>query len=376
MSMDYRISLLATLDTKSEESDFFCNALEQMGLVVQVVDISLRTEGKIESGEQKLKAMADTCARIRSTLTETMGPDCKAVVGIGGGTGGEMVLDIMNDLPATIPKVLITSMPFDPRPKMAETSIVIVPTVVDVAGLNGTLRQVLTRAAGIVHGLCVSPQVAEQRSSIGLTALGATGQAAEALLQGLKEMNEECTVFHANGFGGAGFARFAESGAFKAVIDLTCHELTRLHFAGDHVPMANRFAAAAEIPQIVLPGGMNFLGLGEFEKIDQEYKSRPHYQHSNLFTHVKVVAEEMAAISKALAENLNQARAPAHVIVPMGGFSHRDCPGGEIEDAQLRQVCLEVLSTEAVHFSIESISEHINAPATAARILRKLNTYI
>jgi uncharacterized protein (UPF0261 family) len=47
---------------------------------------------------------------------------------------------------------------------------------------------------------------------------------------------------------------------------------------------------------------------------------------------VKLTEAEMAAPPAALAEALNAFDGPAQVIVPMGGFSHRDAPGGEIED--------------------------------------------
>jgi uncharacterized protein (UPF0261 family) len=56
------------------------------------------------------------------------------VVGLGGGTGGEIILRAMHALPFDFPKILITTLPFDPRAALADNAITLVPTLVDVAG--------------------------------------------------------------------------------------------------------------------------------------------------------------------------------------------------------------------------------------------------
>ncbi len=371
-------TLLATLGTKEAEASFLRSELERLGVPVKLVDISLQTGSSTLGGTDKNRRMTEVAARVGQMLAGKRADEIGVVVGIGGGTGGEIVLRIFDALPALHPKVLITPLPFDPRPALADKMFIIVPTLVDILGLNDLLRQVLVSAAATISGICEQP-VSGPRSAkpmIGLTALGATGEAATALQAGLRDLGEECAVFHANGFGGAGLARCAEEGAFKAVIDLTCHELNRLVLAGDHVPMKNRFTAAADLPQIVLPGGLNFLGLGPLDTLAPAHGTRPHYRHSTFFTHVKVTPEEMAETCEILAAHLNDANAPVHVIVPMGGFSHRDCPGGEIEDEALRITCLDTLVARARHYEVESVQHHINAQPTAERALELLKPYL
>ncbi len=375
--MPAKVVLLATLETKRDEVAFLQDALRDHGVQTDLVDVSLGSGGKVWDGSQKMRAMEEVGARIGADLSETMDGAIGAVVGLGGGTGGEIILRVMRALPFAFPKLLITTLPFDPRPALADNSIILVPTLADIAGLNATLRQVFTTSAAMIAGLCQTPShnIAET-PSIGLTALGATGGAADALIAGLKTIGQETTVFHANGYGGAAYARFAAAGAFKAVIDMTCHELNRWLFAGAHVPMPARFTAAAHLPQIVLPGALNFLGLGELSTVPQSYRDRPHYQHSGFFTHVKLTSEEMTQAAETLAAHLNVATGPIHVIVPMGGFSHRDCPGGEIEDTALRQTCLDVLTARAGHYTVETIPSHINAPETAARVIETLKPHL
>lgn len=371
--MRARVLLLATVETKRQEVAFLADALEAQGLAPEVVDLSLGSHGEVWDGAHKIQAIAEIAAKRGAEVAAMLDDSVGAVVGIGGGTGGEIILKAMHALPYDFPKVLITTLPFDPREAVADNSIILVPTLVDIAGLNPTLRYVFTASAAMIAGLAraPAPDIAGQ-TSIGMTALGATGGAAEALVAGFRDRGEETTVFHAQGFGGAAFARFAEAGAFKAIVDMTVHELNRLLFIGDHVPMPSRFTAASALPRVVLPGGLNFLGLGAYDTVSPAYLARPHYQHSGHFTHVKVTEDEMRQAATALAGYLNTATGPVRVIVPMGGFSHRDCPGGEIEDPDLRQICLDVLTAEARHYRIEAVAHHISAPETARRVIDTL----
>jgi uncharacterized protein (UPF0261 family) len=371
------VLLLATLETKREEAAYLASALAGRGLAPRLVDLSLGSAGAVWDGARKLRAIEETGARIGAEVTAMLDGGVGAVVGLGGGTGGEIILRAMRALPFRFPKILITTLPFDPRPALADNAITLVPTLVDVCGLNPALRRVFAETAAMVAGLCrAEAPGAEEAKSVAVTALGATGGAAEALVSGLRDLGEETTVFHANGYGGAAFARFAGAGAFKAVIDLTCHEMTRLLFAGDHVPMPTRFTAGGDLPRVVLPGGLNFLGLGALDATPPELLARPHYQHSGHFTHVKLTEAEMARAAAALAEALNAFDGPAQVIVPMGGFSHRDAPGGEIEDPALRQICLDVLAAEARRYSVDAIPFHINAPETASRAIAALRPHL
>ncbi len=376
--MAARATLLATLMTKEAEANFLRVEMERLGVSVNLVDISLQAGASPLDGNEKKRCMVEVAERVGNALARKIAEEIGVVVGIGGGTGGEMVLQIFDALPPLHPKVLITPLPFDPRPALADKAFIIVPTLVDILGLNDFLRQTLISAAAVIAGLCNQPVPTRRlaRPMIGLTALGATGGAAANIEAGLQDTGEACAVFHANGYGGAGFARFAAEGAFKAVVDLTCHELNRLVFAGDHVPMKQRFTAAANLPQVVLPGGLNFLGFGPVDKLEQTHSTRPHYQHSTQFTHVKVTPEEMSETCEILAKHLNDANAPVHVIVPMGGFSHRDCPNGEIEDEALRILCFEILVARASHYEVESIPHHINERPTAQRVLELLKPYL
>lgn len=371
--MTERALLLATLDTKRREADCFRDILGNQGIIAQIVDVSLT-----HTRRDKIRTIERVGAQLGARVREMLNTPTGCVIGLCGGTGADIIFRIMRCLPHTMPKLMVTPLPFDPRAALAEDSIIIVPTMVDIVGLNATLRQAYATAAAVAVGLCRAgpARCASEQPSIAVTSLGATAGAVDQLVESLAAGGDETTVFHANGFGGAAFARFVETGACRAVIDLTCHELTRSLFAGSCTPMPTRFTAAGHLPRVVLPGALNFLGFGPIDTVPPCHLERPHYRHAAHFTHVKLTCEEMAQAASTLATHLNAATAPTHVIVPMGGFSHRDCPGGEIEDADLRRICRDILDQEAIHYTFEVTPDHINDARTVERIMAALAPHV
>ena len=369
----HTVMLLATIETKAEEIAYMVDALAENGVHARVCDVSIDAGGKRLTGAQKVQAMQRTASEVVTGIGPLLGPAYGAILGLGGGTGGQIITDIMRALPFSYPKVLVTTLPFDPRSMLADNSIVVVPTLADICGLNATLRQSFDHAAALVSGICRNPRRrmhVSETPSIGITALSATAGGTDPLVRFVQAYGHEATVFHANGYGGAAFSRWCEAGAFDGVIDYTTHEMTRMAIAGAHCDMPHRFTAAsrAGVPQIVLPGGINFLGLGEIAYLPKRYLDRPHYHHSRLFTHVKATPDEIRMSAQLLAMALKEARSPTHLLVPMGGFSSEDAPGGAIEDEELREIFLETvegLLGNAVPITV--MDDHLNSDACALR---------
>ncbi|MEO0357430.1 MAG: Tm-1-like ATP-binding domain-containing protein [Pseudomonadota bacterium] len=372
-----QVLVLATMATKSDETGFLLDKLSTAGVTARVIDISLNSGGHILDGAAKCMAMASAADHALDQIVDGIKTGTEVVVGIGGGTGGEIVLQVMRSLPITFPKVLCTTLPFDPRFAVADNSIILVPTLADISGLNGMLRDALENTALLTAGLCRKSRKGELidiAPSVGITALGATDKAVGQLVKAFAARGRESTVLHSNGFGGAAFARFANRNAFDAIVDLTPHELTRIHVAGVHVSMPDRFTAGDGIARVVLPGGINFIGLGQKSMIQNRYLDRPHYEHSALFTHVKLTQSEMEHVCIKLAQELNTLTGPCAVVLPMGGFSHQDRPGGPIEDPALRDVCADTLKRHLnPDVSITQLDAHIFAPEITGAITHALD---
>lgn len=367
-----RVLLIGTVETKSDELAYLEGALRRHGLDVQIMDVSLGSKGAVWSGAEKLARMAERAAAAAGDVSHRCA-DCKVAIGIGGGTGGEIVLAAMKGLPSTYPKILITTLAFDPRPALADSAITIIPTLCDIEGMNRQLRQVFENAAAAIAGLANAERVERTSArTVAVTTLGATGPAGSNIARLLAQQGIEPTIFHANGYGGAAFTRFVEEGHAHGVIDMNIHEFGRIRLAGAHVPMPHRFSCANAMPRVVLPGALNFLGLGARDSISEEHLARPHYSHTQQFTHVKLTPDEMRDQATALAHVLNESTAPCHVVLPMGGFSHEDRPGGAIEDATLREIAAEVLTREASAFSVAILPDHINDITTAQAVVSAL----
>lgn len=361
-----RVLLIGTFETKQKELAYLAAALQRHGLEVELLDVSLGSNGAIWSGAEKLAQMAARAEAASAHINNNC-HDCRVAIGVGGGTGGEIVLAAMKGLPSTYPKILITTLAFDPRAALADSSITIIPTLCDIEGLNTQLRQVFENAAAGVAGLTRAKKVKpSERDCIAITTLGATGLAGAQIAAGLVDLGYETTVFHANGYGGAAFTRFVEDGFASGIIDMNVHELGRINIAGVHVDMPTRFAAGADLPRVALPGALNFIGCGELITLNEEHLSRPHYRHTLQFTHVKLTQDEMENQAEHWAKALNQSTAPCHVIIPMGGFSHEDCDGGAIEDASLRTITADILERDAKAFTVIRMPDHINSPTVAA----------
>ncbi len=360
-----RVLLIGTAETKERELAALAAALRAHGLTVDPVDISLGAGGTGLAGAAKLAAMAQRIA----TAVEDAGAragGCVAAVGLGGGTGSEMALAVLRGLPAALPKLLVTTLASDPRAPLADCGVILVPTLCDIEGTHPMLVQVFETTAAMVAGLTRARAVpAATRPAVAVSSLGATGVAATAIARGLADRGAEPVMFHANGYGGAAMVRFVRDGCAAGLIDLTVHELGRLRLAGVCVPMPDRFTAGGALPRVVLPGGLNFLGLGTLDTLSPDHRARPHYAHTAAFTHVALTGPEMAAQAAALACALNAGSGPTHVIVPMGGFSHEDRPGGAIEAPDLRAIAAETLEAAARGFTVARMPHHINAPETA-----------
>ena len=370
--------LIATLETKHEEASFLADCIGSKGIAVEKLDVSLMTQGKLLTGAEKMHKIASTIELKSGQLIARNLDECGALIGIGGGTGGDVILAIMQRLPLEVPKFLITPLPLDPRPFVANNPVTLIPSIVDIAGLNPILRRVFAQAGAMVAGICQSSPKKQHQEfpAIAISALSVTGGAADGLVLACRKLGYEPAVFHANGFGGASLVRFTKEGKFKLHLDITCHEITRMLFAGDHVAMPDRFRAGGSIPRIVMPGGMNFIALGAVESLSERQRAGRMFRHSSAITHISLSLEQMQQAATSLAEHLNTSKAPTQVIVPMGGFAASDRPGGDLEAPELREICLEVLKKQAQAYDVEAIDWHINDKHTVSYIMERVQGYL
>ncbi len=376
--------VLGTLATKQREMDYLCDCLSRMGHAIRVQDLSLgRYAGPLDgSEEKKIKAMEITVRAVMSEIAPSVSQQIYAgIIAMGGGVGTWLACRIMRQLPDDLPKIMLSTLPFDPRDVIGGSTIVVVPSIVDILGLNPILRAQIERAAALLTGWAVRPAPSRPSAGnlIGITALGITTPAVNSAREFLESRGYEIAAFHANGAGDDAFERFAAGRTFCAVLDMTPGALTSKLFGGEARHRLPRMQAAgsAGIPQVIVPGGLSLVSRGPLEGLSPEDLARPHYRQNIMFTHVRLDRAQMRQVGEVMAGRLNQSVGPTAVVIPQQGFSSEDRQGGAIYDPEANQAFVDVLAASLRNdIRLHLIDAHINTDrfATAAcRILLNLS---
>ena len=367
------VILLVTLDTKKSEADFLSNRLSDLNIKSEVIDTSLKKKGKLSK-----VSMIDSISKKAGDLLklkQSEGPITLVV--LGGGTGMQIGLKAMKDINPLVPRFLIGTFPLDIRSWIANSNITIIPTIVDINS-NGPILEIMLRKAAkqIAASTKNSSLLNIADLSVGISGLGITERAVKNLRELLKNNNQKFSVFHANGFGGSGLEVAIKENWLSGFIDLTTHEATRLWIKGDHSLMPLRFEENKNftIPRITVPGGINFLSLGNYNALSKNYQKRKSFIHSEAFTHVCLNKKEMIKVSNKLIEKINQFSSPTILAVPMGGFSSEDINGGSLENIELREIFKNIALKKAKkNVEVVICNDHILSKSFAKILFEKFN---
>jgi uncharacterized protein (UPF0261 family) len=99
------------------------------------------------------------------------------------------------------------------------------------------------------------------------------------------------------------------------------------------------------IPQVVVPGGLEYLCFGPAGTIPERYRGRPTHIHNPYNTNVRTTAAELGAVAALIAERLNAATGPVAVLVPLRGWSQVGSPGGILHDPEANEALVATLRT-------------------------------
>jgi uncharacterized protein (UPF0261 family) len=344
-----RVAVLATLDTKGPEAHFLVEELSVRGIRPLLVDVALTgfspadaavTRAQLAqrgatdaSGDDRTTAMETTADAAADVLAELIAADGIAgVIGIGGGTGGWISQRAFEPLPFGFPKVVVTTV----VKASGENDIVLIPSVVDVAGLNGLLTTVLRNAAAALAGMVApaeSRAAVAPRPTLAMTMFGVTTAGGDVARGTLEEAGSDVLVFHATGAGGRTMERLISDGRFVGVLDWTTTEITQNLTGGlcDAGPNRLEAAAAAGIPQVIVPGALDVINV--LPPIPAEFSDRASHWHLPTVPLVRASADDSARAAWFVAAKLASATGPAAVLIPEGGFSSLDIAGGAFADA-------------------------------------------
>jgi uncharacterized protein (UPF0261 family) len=254
-------------------------------------------------------------------------------------------------------------------PFVGTKDITMMHSVADMQGLNFLTKRILENAAGAVCGMC---RPASRTSfdpegvPVALSMMGTTTPGALLCKSILEKKGFEVVTFHQNGTGGIAMEDMIRGDSFEAVLDLSLHEIGDRFMGGLHGAIReDRLTAAGEkgIPQMIVPGGINYVVLGPLDSLSAVMRSRKLIVHNPNLTLVRLTPDELRSVGKLVADRLNSARGPTRVYIPLRGFSFPDREGHPHWEPEGNRVFIDTLKRELQgSIPVSEVDAHINDP--------------
>ena len=348
------IAILATLDTKGAEAAFLAEQIVSRGHRPLTIDVG--TTAAATTTADVLRA--EVLQHVSPTLIEQAnGPDrgaainamgeaaalalldlhaagkIDAVIALGGSGGTSLSCRAMRALPLGVPKVMVSTVAAgDVSAFIGPKDIVMLPAIVDLAGMNRISRGVLARAAGAVCGMAESqqPESAADRPIIVASMFGNTTPCVEAAKRILEDAGYEILVFHATGSGGRIMEELIDAGVVAGVFDVTTTEWADELCGGVMSAGPTRLEAAARrgVPAVVAPGCLDMVNFWAPDTVPEKYRGRKFYQHNPNVTLMRTNVEENERLGQIVARKLNSSVGPVTVLLPLRGLSMIGKPEG------------------------------------------------
>jgi uncharacterized protein (UPF0261 family) len=348
------IALIGALDTKGPEFAFVKNEIERRGHRAFVINTAVMGEPffapEVSAAEvaqaggaslDELRAQADRghamevmtrgIAQIVKRLFDAGKID--AVLSMGGSAGTVIATSAMRALPLGVPKVMVSTLASgDVKPYVGTSDIVMMHSVVDVAGVNRVSARIYANAVGAAIGMAETdaPQIAT-KPLIAASMFGNTTPAVTHARETFEQNGYEVLVFHAVGTGGATMEQLIRDGYFDGVFDITTTEWADELVGGVLSAGPTRLDAAAEkgIPQVIAPGCLDMVNFWARSTVPEKFNDRLFYEWNPNVTLMRTTVEENAQLGKILAEKANKSSAPVAFFLPLRGVSMLDAPGKE-----------------------------------------------
>ncbi len=394
------VLVIGTLDTKGPEIGYLRDRIRALGVDVLVADSGILGEpldivpdftrseiavlagttiDALQNAGSRGKAVHGMLAGLR-TLAQRLFAEGRlhGVVTLGGAEGAVLGASAMMGLPLGVPKVIVTPIASGHRkfgPLVGTKDVMVVHSVIDILGLNPISTTVFDNVAAALAGMAQHGHpltITQNQRRVAITMLGQTTKGVMAVRDALLRHDIESVIFHANGVGGQAMEELAAEGMFEGVIDYTTNELAGeiQHGFHDAGPDRLRRIGRLGLPQVVVPGGIDFATHGRPDAIPPAVQGRPEYFHNPEFTLVRTSAEEMEELGRRFATRLNEATGPVAVIVPTRGLSIPSHPGGlfwnpEADAGFLRELQAHIRPDIPVTLH----DSHINAPELAEAVV-------
>lgn len=394
------IAIAGTFDSKGKELNFVKEVLESLGLKTLTIhcgvfDPIIKTDVSNEEvarevgytiqdiASKKDRALAtEVLSKAMEKLLPRLYSEGKfdGIISLGGTGGTSLVTPGMRALPIGVPKVMVSTVASGNVQQYVGTSdIVMMPSIVDVSGLNSISTKIFTNAALAIAGMVSlehEEKVQEKKPLVAATMFGVTTPCVDMAREYLEEKGYEVLVFHATGTGGKVMERLIEEGYFKGVLDITTTEWCDELVGGVLAAGPNRLEAAGKhkVPQVVSVGALDMVNFGPIDTVPEKFKGRNLYKHNPTVTLMRTTVEENRKLGEIIAEKLNKAEGPTVLMLPLKGVSMIDAQGqpfyGPEEDKMLFDTLRENIDRSKVE--LIEMDAHINDREFALSAAKKL----
>lgn len=343
------IAIAGTFDSKGTEYKYVKELAESLGLNTFTIHTGVFEPEFVPdvSNEEVAKAAGENIHEIaekkdRALATEILSNGMKklipalyaqgkfdGIISFGGTGGTSIVTPGMRELPIGVPKIMVSTVASGNTAQYIGTSdIIMMPSVVDVAGLNSISTKIFTNAVFALAGMLKfeNNKKIEKKPLVAATMFGVTTPAVNYAREYMEARGYEVLIFHATGVGGRTMEALVEGGFIEGVLDLTTTEWCDEVVGGVLNAGPHRLEAAAlkGVPQVVSVGALDMVNFGAFDTVPKEFSGRKFYKHNPTVTLMRTNVEENIAIARKIAEKVNLSKGDTVFMLPLKGVSMID----------------------------------------------------
>lgn len=400
--MPGRVLIVGTFDSKAAEFAFLRERIIENGC--EVIAVNAGVDGSTDlfpveveaglvapEGGEALAALRDLHDRGKAITVMSDGAAVIAkrlfdegrfdgIIGMGGSGGTGIVTAAMRALPIGVPKVCVSTLAAgDVSPFVDTKDIVMIPSIVDVAGINRISRTILSRAAGAICGMVAAriPEASDERPLIAASMFGNTTDCVDTCRELLEANGYETLVFHATGTGGRILESLAAEGLVDGVLDITTTEWADELCGGILSAGAERLDAPGQrgLPHLIVPGCLDMCNFGPMSTVPQRYRSgdRKFYEWTDAVTLMRTTVDENWQLGEIFAKKANAATGPVAFLIPLKGVSVLDADGelfcDRDADATFTSALREHLRED---IPVVELDANINDPQFAAKAVEMM----
>ncbi|MFN0009351.1 MAG: Tm-1-like ATP-binding domain-containing protein [Planctomycetota bacterium] len=392
------VYVLATLDTKGREAAFVRDELRAAGVEAKLVDCGslgepavapdVRRDEVFRAAGTTMEAVHARRDRGEAVTLAAQGAAAlvwrwhaqgklSGILGLGGSAGTTIGTAAMRSLPIGVPKLMVSTLASgEVGHFVGSADLLMMNSVVDVAGINRISRAVLARAAQAMAGMVRGriPEGDGDRPLVAASMFGVTTPCVERARVVLEVAGHEVLVFHATGTGGRTMERLARDGMLAGVLDLTTTELADELVGGVLSAGPDRLTAAGErgIPQVVSVGALDMVNFHGIEAVPERFRARKLHAHNANVTLMRTTPEENARLGEEIGRKLSAAKGPVTLLLPLRGVSAIDRAGQPFDDPAARSTLFAAIREHARGPKVLELDLHINDSAFAEAAVLEL----